>query len=349
MRSFDVDGGVLDTVPGEVVALLRRVDIGAGSEALYRHQLPALLAELTEHARGESITASSAIEGVVVADTRRAQQIIAGHSGPLKTRDEQQIAGYREALDYLFAPGWQPLNVGLLLHLHRLLWSHTATDGGQLKTDDNLVVDRAPDGTLAVRFTPVSAVQTEFFLTELIARWDDARAAQRHHPVLLIGLFVLDLTVIHPFADGNGRVARVVTNALLAEAGYGVGRWVSLEQLIAETADEYYAALLASTKGWHDGTADVWPWLTYFITTLATAYDRFARGVATARTSSSKNDRVRAYVLSHADPLFRIADIRAALPGVSDPTIRLALSGLKAEGVITPDRTGRSAVWRRTG
>jgi hypothetical protein len=54
MRSFDVDSGVLDTVPGEVVASLRRVDIGAGSEALYRHQLPALLAELTERARGES-------------------------------------------------------------------------------------------------------------------------------------------------------------------------------------------------------------------------------------------------------------------------------------------------------
>jgi hypothetical protein len=44
---------------------------------------------------------------------------------------------------------------------------------------------------------------------------------------------------------------------------------------------------------------------------------------------------------------FRIADIRAALPGISDPTIRLTLETLKTQGLITVDGTGRSATWRR--
>ena len=52
-----------------------------------------------------------------------------------------------------------------------------------------------------------------------------------------------------PLQDGNGRVARLLTNAMLSEHGYTVGRYVSLEQPIAESADAYYQALLDSTHG----------------------------------------------------------------------------------------------------
>src|SRR6478609_3256208 len=111
-------------VPADVVTSLRSIDLGAGSEALFRHQLPALLADLARSARGESITASSALEGVVV-DSERAQKIISGQPVALRNRNEQEYAGYRAALDYLFTQDWRPLNLGLVLHLHRLLWSHT--------------------------------------------------------------------------------------------------------------------------------------------------------------------------------------------------------------------------------
>lgn len=347
MRSFADLDDLLATVPGEVVTLLRSVDIGAGSEALYRNQLPALLAELAHRARGESITASSAIEGVVVPDRQRAQQIVEGRALILRTRDEQQLAGYRKALDYLFTEQWQPVNVGLMLHLHRLLWSETATAGGHFKTEDNLVVDRSSDGTVEVRFKPVPKEHTELFLSELVDRYVTASRSGRHHPVLLVGLFVLDLLVIHPFADGNGRVARALTNALLVEAGYEVGRWVSLEQLIAETDDDYFASLLASTEGWHEDKSNVWPWLTYFVRLIGTAYERFAARAASARNTGTKQDRVRRYVLRDAAPIFRMADIRAALPGVSDQTIRLVLEALKREDAVASEGTGRSATWRR--
>jgi hypothetical protein len=48
--------------------------------------------------------------------------------------------------------------------------------------------------------------------------------------VLLSGLFILDLLVIHPFEDGNGRVARLLTGAMLSEHGYTVGRYVVARQ-----------------------------------------------------------------------------------------------------------------------
>ena len=348
MRSFAEIDRLIGQVPGPLVTALSVVDVGRGSEALYRDQLPGLLSQLADRARVASITASSAIEGIVVADASRADRILTGKAMTLRTRSEQELAGYRDAQDYLFRGSWKPLNVGLLLHLHKLLFAHTAGEGGQFKTEDNLVVDRGPAGDITVRFRPVPSADTPFYVAELIDRYSKEIAAQRHHPVLLVGLFTLDLLVIHPFEDGNGRVARALTNALLMDAGYTVSRYVSLEQEIAESADAYYQALLDSTHGWHEDRADPWPWLRYFIEILAEAYRTFARRAASGRADGSKQDRVRDYVLNHAPSPFRMADVRAALPGISDQTIRMVLDRLRHEEAISADGLGRSASWRRT-
>lgn len=347
MRSFVHIDQSIGSVPSTVVTNLSTVDYGRGTEALFREKLPGLLDELRHRARVASITASSAIEGVQVPDARRAHSIIIGQAHHLRNRDEQEFAGYRDALDYLLQRAWQPLNTGLLLHLHRLLLGHTKTAGGSFKQHDNLVVDRTADGSFSTRFRPVSAAQTEFYVHELVERYRAATTEHRHHPVLLIGLFVLDLSIIHPFEDGNGRVCRALTNALLADAGYAIGRYVSLEQIIADSADDYYRALFDSTRDWHHDESDPWPWLTYFVGTLAAAYRVFDERAAAERGSASKQERVRSYVQRHAPLTFRIADVRIALPDISDQTIRLVLDQLRKEDVIAPGGVGRSAAWQR--
>src|SRR5215467_13498061 len=334
-------------VPSQVVTRLSAIDFGRGSEALYRDQMPGLLTDLADRARVLSITASSAIEGVIVADADRAQRIINRRTTTLRNRSEQELAGYRDAQDYLFQQDWRPLNAGLILHLHRLLFTHTAMPGGAFKTEDNLVVDRSPDGSTTVRFKPVSAASTPFAIDDLIGRYKHAVAAGEHHPVLLSGRFVVDLHVIHGFEDGNGRVARLLTNAMLSAHGYSVGRYVSLEQAIAESADTYYQALLDSTHGWHEGTADPWPWLGYFTRVIAGAYAVFAGRTAAAQSPGTKQQRVREHILRRAPVTFRLADIRTAVPGVSDQTIRLVLDQLRNEGKVRADGTGRSATWTR--
>jgi Fic family protein len=350
MRSFTNLNELIGRVPFSVVRKLSTIDIGRGSEALYRDQLPGLLTNLASRARIESITASSAIEGVTVPDAGRAQRIINRQVASLHTRSEQELAGYRDAQDYLFQQSWQPLNAGLVLHLHRLLFAHTQAPGGQFKAEDNLVVDRNAQGLATVRFRPVPARQTPSYVDELIQRYQNAVDAEQHHPVLLVGLFVLDLLIVHPFSDGNGRVARVLTNGLLLEAGYTVGRFVSMESAIEASADEYYAALLASTRGWHQDSADPWPWLEYFVAIMAGAYDIFADraasqiGVATL----SKQQRVEDYVLRHGPSSFNIAEVRAALPGISDKTIRIVFEQLKQRGVLQAEGAGRSAAWLRS-
>ena len=347
MRSFEAGVPLLASVPADVARALADADVGRGLEGLHVAQLPGLLEQLALRARVQSVKASSALEGVVVADDQRADRIIAGAASRLRGCSEQELAGYREALDYVWQDDWRPLNVGLVLHLHRLLYSHTATPGGAFKTEDNLLVDRSPDGRQSVRFHPVSARLTPGATEELVARYNHERRLDRHHPLLLVGLAVLDLLVIHPFEDGNGRVARVLTNALLAEIGYGVARYVSLEQLIAESADDYYATLLASTHGWHDSAHDPWPWLRYVVGLLSRAYALFGQRAASAGSGGGKRERVKRYVLDQAPQRFRIADVRLALPGISDGTIRNALDDLRAEGRVAVDGPGRGASWSR--
>jgi len=135
----DVDG-LIGTVPAGVVTRLSVVDAGRGSDALYADQLPGLLKELADAARVESVIASSAIEGIVV-EQARAERIVRGADQRLRVRSEKELAGYRDALDYLFQDDPGHISVGLILHLHRLLFRRTGGGGGQFKTVDNLVVD----------------------------------------------------------------------------------------------------------------------------------------------------------------------------------------------------------------
>lgn len=346
MRSFQQES-TLDPVPGDVVVALRAIDRAAGSEARYLDQLPQLLEALRDQARVESITASSAIEGVTV-DDYRVPSLVSGTVRRFRNRSEAEFAGYTAALDYLNQEKAGELSVGLLLHLHRLLFNFTEGRGGHLKTDDNLVVDRSPDGTRAVRFTPVSAADTPFFVTELVERTNAALRGRSHHPLLAIAAFSLDLSCIHPFADGNGRVTRLATGFLLQRCSYGVGRYISLEQLIFESKDGYYDALAASTMGWFDdGAHDLWPWARYLLARLGDAYDRFGARIAAGTSGGTKQDRIRDFVLLHAPAEFTIADIRRSVPGVSDNTIRIVLAELKKDGRIVSLGTGRGATWHR--
>ncbi|MFN0028003.1 MAG: Fic family protein [Acidimicrobiales bacterium] len=347
MRSLR--GNRLDLVPADVVAALGRIDRASGAEATYLDQLPQLLQTLRGHARVESVTASNAIEGVVV-EPSRVPRLLDRTGTRLRNRSEEEFAGYRAALDYLHQDDPSGLSVGLVLHLHRLLFSFANGSGGSFKADDNLVVDRATDGSRRVRFTPISARETPFFVEELVLATREALDSGRQHPLIVVAAFALDLLCIHPFADGNGRVGRLATTHLLAQTGYTVGRYVSLEQLIYDTREGYYESLGASTDGWFDdGQHDVWPWVRYLLHRLDDAYDRFAARVAAGRASGSKQQRVRDYVLAQAPATFTIGDVRRAVPGVSDNTIRLVLTALRDEHRIYSDGTGRSAAWRRTG
>ena len=344
MKSFDDLDRLIGSVPFDVVTDLRVVDAVQGSAGLLPDVVPGLLTTLADRARPASIESSAVLDGIVLTH-RRAAAIISGDVDRPQGRAEQALAGCRAAFDHVAGEGRGPVDVDLVLEVHRLLLARTPTPGGRLRRVESVVLDRDPRSARVKRFTPVAVADVPHHLDELIARHRGALATGRHHPVLLTGLFVLDLLAIRPFTTANGRLARALTPGLLHDAGYDVARYVSLEAAIARSAEGHATALLDSTADWQDGRHDPWPWLRSMVGALADCSQELSFLVATARSGRSKQERVRTYVLQHARHSFRMSDARAALPGVSDQTIRLVLGELRGEGLVEVDGVGRSATW----
>src|SRR4029434_4582406 len=78
-----------------------------------------------------------------------------------------------------------------------------------------------------------------------------------------------------PFADGNGRMARLLTLLLLYHAGFEVGRYISLERIVEQTKEGYYESLYTSSQGWHEGQHNLQPWTEYLLGTIVRAYRDF--------------------------------------------------------------------------
>lgn len=336
--------------PPRLGVALSRVDVGRGREGLHRDQLPELLESLADQTRAESVRASVAIEGYAV-DAERAQRLVSQPGLRLRNRSERAFAGYRDAMDEIMrAQHHERLSVPFILHVHRLLFVHSVGGGGRLKRDDNVIASRDEDGRRVILFEPPGHEQTEWLLTELVARYQAASDDEAAHPLLLLAAFALDLLAIHPVADGNGRLARLLTTHELLGLGYGVARYVSIEQRILDTKNAYYSALRESQRGWRDGTHTVWPWAEYLAGVLAQAYETFEGRVAAARGAAgmTKQQIVHRHITGLSpDRRFRLRDLRAALPGISDPTFRLVLSQLRREGLVRVEGVGPQAAWVR--
>jgi Fic family protein len=162
-------------------------------------------------------------------------------------------------------------------------------------------------------------------------------------------LVILDFLCIHPFADGNGRVSRLLTLMLLYKLGHQVGRYISLERVVEQSKETYYEALERSSTSWHEGRHDPHPWLDYYWGILLKAYGEFTDRVGTInRGAGGKSAQVRVVVNRMVKP-FSISDIQAECPGVSLPTIKLELQTMRDEGLVMLQGRGRGAKWSRLG
>ena len=337
--------------PPHVGVLLASVDVGKGREGLYLDQLPELLTSLADQTRVESIRASTAIEGYEVSP-ERADKLVHQPGARVRNRNEREFAGYRDAIDGLMRTSEpERMSIPFILHLHRQLYTHSGGGGGRFKLDDNVIASRDEDGRRVEIFVPPGHEEVERMMVELVDRYNEACNETKAHPVVLLGAFIFDLLAIHPVADGNGRLARLLTTQELLRSGYGVARYVSVEQRIWETKNSYYEALRQSQIGWHDAEHDIWPWIEYLVGTLAQSYEAFEAKIAAARSTEGLTKQQ--ITLRHIRSLpfgrtFKVRDLRAALPGISDPTFRIALNELKADGEVKVEGTGPGAVWTRT-
>ena len=348
MKSLDIDFLRRQAIPIEMGGLLQKLGEFKGRQDLFRHQTPQLLETLKEIAIIESTESSNRIEGVTVPE-KRFRELMAHPIKPMD-RSEAEILGYREALSQIhIRPESFTINEKTIREFHQQIYAKTDIEGGQWKKRDNTIEERLADGRWITRFVPISARETPYCMKELCRRlnrlWDKGQVSH----LILIPAFVLDFLCIHPFTDGNGRVSRLLTVLLLHQAGYTVGRYISIERSIEQSKETYYEALQISSKGWHEEKHHLKPWLEYSLGVLIGACKEFEDRVGTITKSRGTKTAIVEDVIKNLPLTFSISNIEQLCPSVSRDMIRVILNRLRREGYLNCKGTGRGALWEKRG
>lgn len=247
MHNYDYSNKWKDLLTPDIVALLTQIHEFKGQQNLFIEQQADTLIQLVEIAKIQSTEASNKIEGIYTSD-ERLKMLVKDKTTP-RTRDEQEIAGYRDVLATIHeSHDFIPIKPTWILQLHRDLYKFSGlTFGGNYKNADNVIAEEDKEGNKYVRFQPVEAWETPEAMERLCKAYNEIVAENKGDLLLIIPMFILDFLCIHPFNDGNGRMSRLLTLLLLYRSNYTVGKYISIEKLIEQSKETYYEALKDSS------------------------------------------------------------------------------------------------------
>lgn len=317
-----------------------------GKQDLYERQSPQRLRLLYEHALIESSISSNRIEGVTI-EPNRMGTVIFGKP-LLKGRDEEEIQGYRNALQWIHQDAVQiAFNEITVKHIHK----HNKGDqwdSGEYRSKDTQIIEHLPGGNTRVRFTPVSGDDTQQAMNVFFQTFDIASREDLLHPLLCIAAANLDFLCIHPFRDGNGRVSRLLLLLQLYHCGFNVGRYISLERLIEENKQQYYETLEYCSKKWIEGKNDFWPYINFLLGILKKAYQLMEkRSGEYADFAKGEKTLVVERAIESAPDEFTISYLESVSIGISRELIRKVLKEYKRLGKVEPLRKGPNTPWKK--
>ena len=335
-------------VPHDIVLSLGAIYRGRGKQELYKERAPEMLENLRKVAVIESTESSNRIEGVVVPRTVL-QRIVENEAKPKAgNRPEGEVAGYRQVLGLIHESyEHMPLTSGVVRQLHRDLYKYAGGHGGRWKATENEITETRPDGKTFVRFNPVRAFGTAAAMDELHERYRNVTASRRVDALILDALYALDFLCVHPFADGNGRMSRLLTVLLLNKQGFEVGRYVSIERLIEQTKESYYDTLYRSSQGWHESKHDPMPWIAYLLSVIQAAYGELGERVEELKGQRGAKTAFVKQAIERLIGDFSVSELQTRIPSVGVDLIRKVLKDEKAAKRIVSLGRGRSARWRK--
>ena len=330
----------------EILGLIAAIYKEAGKQEMYLKQRPEELEKLVEIAKVQSTEASNAIEGIVTTSTR-IRQLVEEKTAP-RNRDEQEIAGYRDALNIIHENfDAIPITRNYILQLHKVLYSHMNNPmAGQTKSVQNYISATYPNGHTETLFTPLAPFETPEALERICDEYNRVIGNMEAEPLIVIPIFIHDFLCIHPFNDGNGRMSRLLTTLLLYRNGFYVGKYISLEAKIAKNKDLYYAALRQAQEGWHEETEDAVPFIKYLLGIILSAYRDFEERFSLVEQKKPALETVRQATLSKIGR-FSKQDIRELCPALSVSSIEGALRKLVASGELKREGNGKSTCYYR--
>ncbi len=255
-----------------------------------------LLDSLRKSARLVSTHYSTQIEGNRLTQEQVQEVVLQGGTFPNRERDEQEVRNYYRALDYvdtlLASPG--ELTEAHVQTLHGLVMNGK-NKPTPYRDGQNVIRDSASGGIV---YMPPEAKDVLELMTELVA-WIKSQRTTNKLPVpIMAGLVHYQFATVHPYYDGNGRTARLLTNLLLHKAGYGLKGIYSLEEYYARNLGVYYEALsVGPSHNYYTGRveADLSGWNEYFCLGMADAFStvRAKAAEAAKRSRPDQTEQLR--------------------------------------------------------
>ncbi len=325
----------------ELLQALSRVDRFAGEWASIERREGRSLKHLKSIATIQSVGASTRIEGSRLDDAAVDALLAQLDITKLEDRDQQEVAGYFEALDTI-SEAYTDIRIGEseLKHLHKLTLQYSTKDAwhrGGYKQRSNAVEATLPDGSRTVVFTTTPpGVETEDAMRALVAWYGRNDAV---HPLVRVAAFCYEFVTIHPFQDGNGRLSRLLATLLLLQQGYPWVQYVSFEHEIERRKSEYYR-VLRTCQAQRPGE-DIGSWLHFFLDCLVVMMEKLRAKLQVQGAVTGLNERQRnilRYVQAHAGA--QAGGIAAAL-SVPLPTVKKDLDALVRSGAFQRAGTGR--------
>lgn len=338
----------------EVLSLIAELDEFKGAWRALGTLAPERLSALRRVATIESIGSSTRIEGSKLSDKEVAVLLSNLEIKKFETRDEQEVAGYAEVMETVFAHADSiTLTENHIKQLHGDLLQYSTKDEwhrGTYKTNTNHVSAFDAEGNeIGVVFETATPFETPRLMTELVEWANQSLDDRTHHPLLTVAIFIVVFLEIHPFQDGNGRLSRVLTTLLLLRSGYGYVPYSSLESVIEQTKEAYYLAL-RKTQGTIRSDAPEWnAWVVYFLKALKQQKQRLEKKIERERIVIGTLPELSVTILEFAKEHGRITIGQIVeLTGANRNTVKKHLQSLVAANHLSQHGTGKGTWYGRS-
>lgn len=241
----------------EIKAVVERSRVLPLNEALLRRQAILRMAHT-----------STSIEGNKLAQYE-VGKVIAGKSVRASQKDITEVENYYKALGLIdqMSKLKHEITIPEILKLHK-----TVTQGlideektGVFRPSDVYVLDDLGDGREMLRFKAPNARQVPILIDDLLKFLKESKKSEVH-PIIRAGILHLEFVSIHPFTDGNGRAARLLTQLLLYRDNWDFRKILALDSYYNQDRMSYYNAEQAVQGSHYNKNADFTSWLEYFTT-----------------------------------------------------------------------------------
>lgn len=261
-------------------------------------------------------------------------------------KQEKEVFAYNDILTSVFKAK-RPTCIEDFKHLNKNYEEYEyGDDEFDLRHFNRHIAKESKDGNVILEFKPVDFDEIDDYITAISypsyhAIWNDDVDF-----LLVMPICILDFIKIYPLHHNSMQMSRLLMTAMLWAKHYQICKYISIERLIEDSSDEYYAAIAESLAYWEEGFNDYRPFVKYILETILKAYKEFEeRTVYVVVEPKSKPERVEQFIRDAKGEIIK-RDIEYYCPDISETTVEIALRELKNAGIIEKIGGGRYTKYR---